>query len=445
MEGLEKEDPEALAEWAFWSRNGWGGVQNDHDLIFERASRSAGAGNAYGMAILSRCYGRGEGVAINNAKALEFAEMAVAAGHPLGLKNLANCYKEPQAEGHPDIKKSRALERKAAAEGSINAKTNEMLSVLLGLNGGTKNEKKGLQMAVNLLKEHQCLGSAVQLAYKYYNTPNLPLFDEEVVRLMYERLESASQCGLPRPMVILGRQYCVDGRGRVGVPMIIQAARMDDSYAKRIMLMVAEGDRLGRKAGAVGSWTTIFRLAREANRDGDTTSTVLRRVVDSYLFSSGMGKAREADKALPYLKILVERGDVKARSQFGMVYYSPKKNPAYDKRRGVAHFEYAEWNSVNMLHGLGVSYLNGVEEDRDYIKAFAVFTYLKNKREGGPAKKIAKSLKNAADKLSPEDRIAAEDLIRRGYPLAEEFQREAIKVLKEYGDIPLDTEYRPKK
>ena len=44
--------------------------------------------------------------------------------------------------------------------------------------------------------------------------------------------------------------------------------------------------------------------------------------------------------------------------------------------------------------------------------------------------------------LSPEQMKEAKDLIKRGYPLKEEFQKAAIETLKEYGDLPPDAAYK---
>ena len=80
-------------------------------------------------------------------------------------------------------------------------------------------------------------------------------------------------------------------------------------------------------------------------------------------------------------------------------------------------------------------------EKGDIVSAYAVNYAAIRRNQGSDRSKLMALQKRIEKLLSPEQMKEAKDLIKRGYPLKEEFQKAAIETLKEYGDLPPDAAY----
>jgi hypothetical protein len=75
------------------------------------------------------------------------------------------------------------------------------------------------------------------------------------------------------------------------------------------------------------------------------------------------------------------------------------------------------------------------------VRGYAANDVAIRMNQGSDRTKLMDLQKRIEKLLSPEQMKDAKDLIKRGFPLKEEFQKAAIETLKEYGDLPPNAAY----
>lgn len=439
--GIAQGDSEALAEWAYCSRVGWLGVTYDEVQIFDRAREAAKAGNAYGMAILSRCYLIGMGTKKRPELGLKFARASAAAGHPLGLKNLANCHYEGLGGVPVDLEKATELTDEAISKGCVIAAQNRAMHFYKGLFGTQKDEEKGWRMILDNFRDSQSYLAATQIASAIHNDPQGKRVPLDLQPKVIERIRAAYECGVPKSGSILGRHLCLAGDGNQGIPMIIEACESSDPWTHELAIDFSRGTWLSENAGSVSDYSTIFRLAREAVTLGSDSTFAIRWAADSYLFKWNK-EPISPEKAEPFVLKLARRGHSESHQKLGRLYLAKLPNKIRDERRGVAHLVYASTSSTLALHHLAEVFVLGHTDTPDFVRGFAAATATVERSKGIPQDKARRLLEKARDKLTKEQLIEAEKLIEAGYPTADEFRRPAFITLEEYGDLPDGAEFK---
>lgn len=434
--GVREGDPEALAEYAYCSREGMNQVPYDAGRIFECASRSAAAGNAYGAAVASRCHLIGIGTEKNPQRGYELARESADAGHPLGMKNLANClfYGDGTAA---DIKQAHRLNKRAIRLGCAIAGNNHANHQYDGSYGLPRDREKGIALSIENFREYRTLITALNLISRFVDDPEGEVYPLDLQKDVEARVREAHECGVPGTTIKLAKHLCMVGRGNEGVPLLIESCESSEAEAHELAADFAAGNSVAKTAG---DRATISHLRREAVDLGCDSESVLNWVMDSYLYKY-TDEPVAPEKALIHAQRLQEKGSAPPPHTMGRIFFSKQDSPVRDKRRGMAHYVYFSPESRNCAPFLAEALVSGRPEDHDYVHGYAaaVFALEHGMRSSDY---YLKSLKERARKeLDDAQFEEATDLIERGYPGADEFRRPAFEILKDYGDLPEDAEY----
>ncbi|MGJ8695821.1 MAG: tetratricopeptide repeat protein [Verrucomicrobiaceae bacterium] len=435
MEGVRTGDAEALAEWAYWARVGWGGVGPDEGAVFFAAARSAAMGSAYGKAILSRCYLVGQGVGKDEVRGLALARESAEAGHPLGMKNLANCYLAGAGGLEADFEKGLALTEEAAGLGCVVARENLMKAHFYGKWGMKVDQAEGVRRAVEIVRDGQGIEAAFLIARYHRDNRRDRRLTEEVLMQVWRRIERSSDAGGVEAMARMGRYLCETERDEEGVPLILKAAGKPHHFASAIAFDYASGGTFSRGAGTVGEYATVYRFARDAYESGNEHENILASLAESFFHQWGEGEP-SAVKAEPFVRKLAVKKGRRADEMLGRLYVLPGANPFRDQARGVAHLVLGVRRNSGIVDALIEAHLTGPEEERDLVRGYALAARQGFLRGLSVARrKEMEALGEAAkEKMTPEEITEAEGLMRRNFPLAEEFQKEAAKFLERYAE-----------
>lgn len=435
---VQARDPEALAEMAYWTRYGLYDVKYDLTAAFKLAEESAKAGNPYGMALVARGYTVGEGVRKNEDKGLGFARRSAEAGHPLGKKDLANLLLATSAGKEDDSRAWRQSMQESAAEGCLLAGTNVIKSHAYGLNGSKIDLAKGISLAVAAMEAGvPDFSPAAVLLTRGDEVLKQHAVEKETVSLAVARLEMGARCGEPECLSILGSWLCQNGDPERGLPMLLRAVEMNYPVAKEHLFGILSQEFHREKAGLGTDYSSIRRLARQRYAEGDRRHDLFRHLVQSYLFiEPGFEEKPDPAKAMSYLD------EMKAQPQktcgcyhynYGIALFSEVSGKHLDRERGLAHYIAGgasyPWSLTVLAHQLAKEKGAG----RDPAAAFATGQWaVKNNVSEYPVRMLDK----IRAELTPEQQAQADDLIRRGYPAADEFIQQSIDVLIRHGDLP---------
>lgn len=433
-----KGDPEALAETAFCAWEAYGGVRSSEKTLYENAKKSAEQGNAYGLALLADCYSAGRGVEVDLQKALIYAEAAVKAGHPRGIKSLANVRHALSQDTPEDNRVWREANQQAADAGCISAISNVMRIHLFG----TMGAKIDMDYAHTFLIEDFRKGNTVSretagiiVAFSKKRVELFKITDEEMARAM-ARLEMAVDLGDLRSLAVLGRKLCIEGDGERGFPMIVEAADSGDAYAKSAILDRLNSYDFPKENGLSAPFSTFYRLGRESFEGGIVSHRALRWAGLSYGYSVLGGEANP-EKALEVIKVFrkINRYSPDYHEILGLLYYNQFNEEITNRERGLAHYVLGS-RQKRLIKQLCLATYHRKEKGANFVLSYAAaIAWKKGEKAPAMANTIIKKLR---EQLTPEQLEEAEDLIARNYPLAEEFQKEALEVLIRYGDLPKD-------
>ncbi|YCM42295.1 tetratricopeptide repeat protein [Verrucomicrobiaceae bacterium 227] len=437
LEGVEKEDPQALAEWAYCSRDGWGGIKVDEEQIFKHAERSAQTGNDLGAAILARCYLKGKGVAKDEKMGLEITMTAAEKGHPLALNNLANYHLLGRAGLKVDLEQSLIYRDQAIEGGCVLARENRFFLGYQKSGGVTMDQAEVIQEAVAVLQEGNGLMAASLILRLQNDQIKSPLLTAKVMALALKRIQAAVEMGHTKSMSTLGVYYTHHNRENEGIPLILRGAQKPDLYSSTIAFRYSIGTEDSKRAGSMAQNTTIYRLAREAFNEGSRLESVTRSFANSHLYW-WEGIPIQPDTAEPAIQLLRKTKSRYNRLTIGRFYSTSKNNSFYDVKRGTTNNIYAAADYPSALELLSQNLLLGKPENIDRVRGYAALT---RGLEKFPTKWLRESKEPVEKKMSPEQLAESAELIKRGYPHAEEFQREAIARLIELGDLPEGTTF----
>ena len=443
---VQRNDPEAMAEMAYWIREGRQAIHYDAKRVFELAKKSAEAGNPYGMTILSRCYNVGEGVEADQKAAKKWAKASMDAGHPLGKKNWANLQVGRLGGGNEAL--WRKLTREAADDGCELAFSNLCNAHWFGTRGFPRDRDKASQMVVDHFRavKHCCIPTNQFLLTLSDQAEKLGITDE-MLRRAEARLEEAAEAGLPGPAAVLGRHYCRMGDIERGFPLILRAAQAGDALAQSILFDYVEVDELSRPTGCATDRATLYRLARAVAAEKLGGHMVDFRAASSYVFPWVLHEKGDPAKAFPIAKKMMrEKTDCwHIHFVMGRIFYSEMRGPLFDRKRGMAHYIYASDIEALVMERMAMALVDLAERPHDVALAYATMIRALKFREqfGNGDSKWAKNYRSRLLKaMSPEDKKYAEDMIARKYPTADEFRQKALETLIQYGDLPKGTKLK---
>jgi len=439
-EGVAKKDPHSLAEWADCSRNGLPGIPYDIEAAYQHAKEAAELGNPYGMAITARCYLKGLGTEKAPQKGLAWAKKSAATGHPLGLKVLANYYHAGAGGLKKSLAKYADFNNKAANAGSILARGNRAGATFEGLFGFPKNRNKGMKEMIECMETAETAYPAINVLVYIEDFPNFEMLTPKVIALAELRVRTSAEAGCQESMSRLGIYYRDTGRPNKGLPLIIKAAQKPHPFASEKAFWACYSTSANRRGGAVGQYSTYFRFARDAYDTGNRNDDIINAVAESYIYSWG-DEPHQPDRALPYLEGLIERNYGKARKNLAKVLVSEGSKKAYDIERGRAILLYLGARGQG-LHSLVDSYFICKPADRDLTKGYAASHAATKFLTGVSLEQVTRRQTNTLKRMTPEQKEAAEKLIKADFPLGRKFQEAAIATMIKNGDAPEGTKYR---
>ncbi|MDA7649185.1 sel1 repeat family protein [Akkermansiaceae bacterium] len=428
-EGVEKSDPAALAEWAYCTREGWGGLKYDEGKIFRFAERAAEGGSLLGDAILGRCYLQSDGVEKDENRALELARKSAEGGHPLGFNGIGHIHFSGQAGLPRNLEKGIEMWDKAIEGGCVISRENRFL---FGYHKLGSDEV--IKETVTVLRDFQGMGAARMVLTLLNKGTRSSLLDAEIQKLALDRIKSAVAAGHLDSMTALGVHYTYQDRDIDGLPLILRGAAQPDSHRSGVAFHYALGLSDSRRGSSVGQDATIYRLAREAFGAGNETRFVAQWTANSYLIP-WEEKPVQPELASPAIEILKITPDRDSREAIGRFYGTPENNSHYDPKRAAANLIYSIRVRPQMLEFLARVQVEGEPENLDLVRGYAALQQAL-KAQRNTSKWLSKSKPLVEKKMSPEQLEEAAQLIEEGYPTGPKFQDEAIAALKEYGDLP---------
>lgn len=437
-EAVENNDPEALAEIALWSRQGWQGQRYDEDFIFENASKASQGGSLYGTAILSRCYAIGQGVGKNTRKALKLATKATEGGHPLGLKNFANLKLARSKRTERDHEEWKARTSKAAEEGCMLAETNLIKSSFFGINGFPKNYALGNQQYVDFFRKSAApipeIAQIIAL-FEEKRKKEFRVTDEETARA-FAVVEMAAGAGIDASKASLGKYFCENGQVSRGIPLIFEAAESNDVVALKVLIGYFGKYRGRQQLGISTDFPSLYGISQKLFEEGVYSHTVLHYACSSYCFPAP-GFRPNPEKAVEVCSKFkeIKKFPSAYHHALAQVYCSEISEHFLNEKRGIAHgvvrAAYIPQGSYDLARQL---LQRGTEEDSLARSWAATQNY---KKRGGRVRFVNWIEKQLRERITPEELKLAETLVDENYPVAKKFQKRAISVLVEYNDLPL--------
>lgn len=433
------EDPEALAELAFWIKHGWGDQPYDLERAAKLAQKSARKGNPYGQAILSRMFSVGEGLEVRSKKALRFAKSAADAGHPLGLKNLANIQYGLDGNNSDWLK----LTRESVAGGCLIAMDNINKTHRFATYGEPRDMEKYYTNLVKIMTDipvitNDTAAKVTEILPEDYRRIGIT---PEMISKAVARLETSMKCGTNGSQAELAAYYIRAGQPEQGVPLLIDAANSDDARAKNLLLYYLSNDSASKRAGVETQWSNYYLHGRDCYETTDQTrqtSLALSVAGRSYVTWFRKGYDKDATKAIEIGEQLIKNGDRPTDASFilGKAYFSEASRKKVDEKRGIAHLIVNSHRDELLTMQIATSYRNRKQLHRAGHLALAAAVDASQVDGGEKYKRILDGIR---EKLTPEQIKQAEELIAQNYPSADKFRQKALDTLIEYGDYPPGT------
>jgi hypothetical protein len=437
-EATKNGDPEALAEMAYCVMMGVGDVKHDNTHAAALSKRSSDAANPYGQAIYARLVGLGMGAKKNPAKGEALSKKSADAGHPLGLRVYANALQEKGSGSDQDNQNWKKRMTESASKGCIMAETNLIKSHYFGTNGFKKDRDKAHRLSVEAINRVPVPDYIpVQLIIRMGKDKLRADYgiDDETWDQLLGRLEMAARSGIIESRVILGSYLCKFGETERGLPMIIREAEGGSGFASGVLLDEVSSWSDRRRSGVGSQFSTVYRISRRAYEGGYRNHNVYQYAGESYVFKFSK-ELPDPAKALEIAQEMVRDNFICTHvSQImARVFFSDVSGELKDKDRGVAHYIVGSKSRGGMTAKLAHYLWTEDGENKNTVEAYAAACAVETSNPFN--KKLKAEIETV---ITDEQREAAEILISKNYPKADEFREKSLIKLIEYGDIPKGT------
>ncbi|MEM0896121.1 MAG: PDZ domain-containing protein [Verrucomicrobiota bacterium] len=453
MEGVERGDPDALAEWAFCAANVGKRLEFDAELVHARSKVAAEAGSAIGKLQHAICVERGIGTASDVELSSKLLQEAVETGHPCALAEVAL----RKIEAHdrqrsflgfePDRETGVRYLEQAVSSGFFESKHLKGRDLQDGYSG-TKNFRKAARLAKDSFLETGSLKSAAWM----YKSARLLSFseiqeflEEEVVEKAGERLRSAAALGNPYATYVLAWEGVTEERPHEAIPAFIQSINNKEPQAFWTATYFMRYGRYNRHVGSTvctGNYGSIYKTAKEAylrNIHAEDNRSIV------YHYAIGLinkGTPEEKLEAADAFRALIRDHREYPYSYTGLAYYYLKSSEE-DQPNAEEHFRrcvaLGTFRSDSPNGSLALAAYLGewsLEKFRDYPRAYAAAVWAEKLNEDpGCRQHSNKIAREAWAAMDGGERLKAQRLIEEEYPYKRSYREEAFEYLQEIGDM----------
>lgn len=434
---VQKNNPDALAEKAYCMREAWNNFAQNDAKEFQLIQTAYQAKSPLSIVLMARSYLYGYGVPKDDLKARKYLEEALKSEHPFALNYLSNCLLDGRAGYDKNLERAKVVRMEAVAQGVIIAEANLCLSLFQGDYDYKKDVQKALDISAEKIRTstHHSQFHAILLRGVNQNIIHPALKDQALLKLAEVRVSEAVQLGKLKSISRLAEYYGVTNRPHEAVPLMLHAGRNEDANGLGGLLEMTTGGQSSYRHQSIGQYSTHYRLARLAWKNGNRSPLVSENVAESYLYKWGKEDLQPL-KALPILKHQHKIGQNVHRF-LGRVYLS-FDIAEHDAARGEAHLIYSIRSSGKwILHFIIDCYFDAPERGRDLAKARAVgLSGLEHITCDIRRAKIKNRLKQIELQITPADLKRSNDLVEKRWPLSQEVMAQAVETLIKYGDLP---------
>ncbi len=274
---VKKGNSDALAEWAFCSRNALSQIEYHPALIYSRAEKAHSGGSLLGKRILGRCLFMGEGTKINKQRGLKLIQEAADMGLPDALLDMAGYYMWGE-EVKVDAQRAKALLDKVQKYNCF--RYNYFMTGYYSLDEQPHSnpEKAAEYHTLAVIKDGNFF-ACNRIRINYYHHPDRPInrfYSQETIKRAHTIIEHG---------ISLNNAHCLSYQGAYeskyndvnrGIALMIRAANLGNAHAHRVMAQWMRNGARDRDYNlrAVGSVKGAARAAVIAYELGQRNKTV---------------------------------------------------------------------------------------------------------------------------------------------------------------------------
>ena len=454
--GVADGDVDALAEWAYCSGYCINNTKYNPNKIYECAKKASEGGSAFGTSMLGRCYSHGWGVKIDAKKGQEYFKKGKEQGHPYGKwrhhvhQRLAG--KEKPQEAFANIEQ-------CIKSGLLEANWSLASIYHKGDLGEIDIKKAGAYYALCLNEKCKSLDVAMAIYSTSLNDPILRVIPKESLDIAKQLIDNAAEnehiyCKFLRALKAMIRgdnfhQY---------LPDLVELAKrpyQDKQYFQKpfslvgILIQFAETDRY-QDSQTNTPYLVINNMSRsslmkQCYDEGSREHLVHAHVVNELLKLNWWQRkeratAEEEAKAVEILRGMFIKypRDHLPHHAFGeyycLKYRRAQKPDQKDIDRALAHYIY-HVNCVFASYKLAEQYII-FHKTKDYVRGSAALDWVIKIGERRYMKKAAIWRAKLDKEMTDEQKAAAKQLVKEGFPTAEKFRMKAFLKLQEIGDLP---------
>jgi len=461
--GVAAMDRDALAEWAYCSNGGYDGIFYQPELIMRRARQAADKGSLLGKYLLGICYTSGiPGIEIQRdpAKGVALFKESMEGGHPLGRWKILVFQRHGMYNMEKDTRDA-VKKMEACLEDGVLEAHRSLGGIYRSGQAGEIDFEKSIhhyKLAFRKFRNISVANTIIKLKTDRKGSRGfLSHLTEEDFLLAKDLLVEAGELGHLYSTYIVGVYEIRIGDVHRGIPRMIEAANdpdiglyLEDNQAALLSIneLIVSGRRsnVDGSNAAIGDYRSGWRAAKVCYASGMRNPFVNRMFADSVFGPRGKEKVSEKDErmAVDLLRDLIKKGHGHRShhllGEYFLGKYEQQKSAKEDFDRGMAHLVYHS-TCHSSSHWICAYYLTG-KRSADLAKGVAAAEWAITLNDGAWRKAEERWLESARKKLTEEQREESEMLIKDGFPHAQKFQREAFELLKEFGDIPGDRQFK---
>ena len=345
FKALEKGDPEAKAEWAYWSYHCHDGIRPDAKKAFQLASEAAEAGSAFGQALVGIFHNLGWGGIINRDLAYQFVERSHRKDHPLGSAYLGYLLQaELYSKEKDDIDRGLQLILKSHDQGCAYA-TRYLAIYKKEIPSRPNHRKTALERLLQLYQTIK-FGRAAALFVEFHDNGELePLLeiDPKILKAMLKDCRERAEAGGAIYYKAASNHLRQNKRAEERRQYAFRLANLKNSEAMKHLFLMAESYGNSDHKGQLIAMDKLVaaRLAREAREFGAVHPRLSTYEGVAYLKGRG-GVSRDGNKAKRAFLEAIEQGKENGLTHYADLLLDKKNFPeSFNEKLALQLLEYS--------------------------------------------------------------------------------------------------------